>query len=56
MFFYAPKLVGGEGLGPFAGKGPEFMADSFTLKNITINKIGDDILVQGYPENSCLQV
>ena len=56
MFFYAPKLVGGEGLGPFAGKGPEFMADSFALKNITIKKVGDDILVQGYPENSCLQV
>ncbi len=56
MFFYAPKLVGGEGLGPFAGKGVGLMADAFSLKNISISRQGEDILVQGYPENPCLQV
>lgn len=56
MFFYAPKVVGGEGLGPFSGKGVELMADAIPLKNISITKIGGDILVQGYPENACLQV
>lgn len=56
MFFYAPKVVGGEGIGPFSGKGAELMVNALTFKNISIKKIGSDILVQGYPEYACLQV
>ncbi|ACM21025.1 2,5-diamino-6-(5'-phosphoribosylamino)-4-(3H)-pyrimidinone deaminase and 5-amino-6-(5'-phosphoribosylamino)uracil reductase [Geotalea daltonii FRC-32] len=55
MFFYAPKLVAGDGLGPFAGNGAGKMADALKLQWVTVTKIGVDILVQGYPEKICLQ-
>lgn len=55
LFFYAPKLVAGDGLGPFAGKGAPMMADAIKLNHFSVKKIGDDFLMQGYPEKKCLQ-
>jgi diaminohydroxyphosphoribosylaminopyrimidine deaminase / 5-amino-6-(5-phosphoribosylamino)uracil reductase len=54
LLFVAPKLVGGEGPGLFAGQGVELMADAFRLRDMTVRRLGDDILVTGYPEVSCL--
>jgi len=54
LLFIAPKLVGGEGPGLFAGQGVELMADAFRLRDMTVRRFGDDILVTGYPEVSCL--
>lgn len=57
MLFYAPKLLGGgDGFGLFAGKGPERMDAALRLKEISITRFGDDWLVEGYPERTCLQV
>lgn len=56
LLFYAPKLVGGEGMGLFAGVGIERMADALRLRNVTVTRFADDILVQGYPESVCSQV
>ncbi|KAF0218935.1 MAG: diaminohydroxyphosphoribosylaminopyrimidine [Geobacteraceae bacterium] len=56
LLFYAPKLVGGEGIGLFAGSGVERMADAVRLAHIDIRRFGDDILLQGYPEAACSQV
>ncbi len=57
MLFYAPKLLGGcDGLGLFAGKGVERMEEARKLNEISITRFGDDWLVQGYPERTCLQV
>ncbi len=55
LFFYAPKLVAGGGLGPFAGNGASMMADATKLNDLTVKKIGADFLIQGYPEKKCLQ-
>ena len=56
LLFYAPKLVGGDGPGLFAGSGVERMEDAIMLKNVTLTRIGEDILIQGYPEMSCSRV
>jgi diaminohydroxyphosphoribosylaminopyrimidine deaminase/5-amino-6-(5-phosphoribosylamino)uracil reductase len=47
--FYAPKLlVADRGIPMFRGEGPELMKDAQTLKRLSVSKIGDDILVEGY--------
>ncbi|MEI8356792.1 MAG: dihydrofolate reductase family protein, partial [Deltaproteobacteria bacterium] len=55
LFFYAPKLLGGEdGFGLFSGRGVESMADALKLSDIKINRFGEDFMLEGYPERSCL--
>jgi diaminohydroxyphosphoribosylaminopyrimidine deaminase / 5-amino-6-(5-phosphoribosylamino)uracil reductase len=57
LFFYAPKLVGGaDGYGLFAGRGVESMMDAQKLKDIRLHRFGEDFMVEGYPEKSCLPV
>jgi diaminohydroxyphosphoribosylaminopyrimidine deaminase/5-amino-6-(5-phosphoribosylamino)uracil reductase len=57
LFFYAPKLVGGaDGFGLFAGRGVETMADAQKLKDVKLHRFGEDFMVEGYPEKSCLPV
>jgi diaminohydroxyphosphoribosylaminopyrimidine deaminase/5-amino-6-(5-phosphoribosylamino)uracil reductase len=53
MLFYAPKLVGGDGPGLFAGKGVVLMNDAFRLRDVTLTRFADDIMIQGYPEPVC---
>jgi diaminohydroxyphosphoribosylaminopyrimidine deaminase/5-amino-6-(5-phosphoribosylamino)uracil reductase len=55
MLFYAPKLVGGDGPGLFAGRGAARMEDAIRLRDITYTRFGADLLIQGYPETPCLQ-
>ena len=49
-FFFAPKLVGGAGMEPFAGQGAASMADVVALKNITVREFGADLMITAYPE------
>ncbi len=57
LLFYAPKVLGGEdGFGLFSGKGIEKMDSAVTLKNIAVRRFGEDIMVEAYPEKSCLPV
>jgi len=57
LLFYAPKLVGGaDGFGLFAGRGVETMADAQQLRDIKLHRFGEDFMVEGYPEKSCLPV
>lgn len=53
LLFYAPKLVGGDGPGPFSGRGVTRMEDAVRLGNMTYTRFGDDLLMQGYPESAC---
>jgi len=46
--FFAPKLLGGEGVPMCAGPGPEWMKDALAIENMTVERVGADILVQGY--------
>ena len=54
LFFYAPKVIGGDGVGLFAGKGAATMADAVALRDIKVRRFGTDIMIEGYPEGRCL--
>ena len=49
MIFIAPKLVGGAGMGLFAGEGVALMKDAIRLEGMTVQRVGVDLLVQGTP-------
>lgn len=53
MFFYAPKIMGGnDGVPICRGKGPELMQDCVTLKDTRVQQFGEDVLVEGYIQHS----
>ena len=53
QFFYAPKILGGDdGVPICSGPGPELMSQSIALKDITVQRFDDDILIEGYVEKS----
>jgi diaminohydroxyphosphoribosylaminopyrimidine deaminase/5-amino-6-(5-phosphoribosylamino)uracil reductase len=47
-FFYAPKIVGGDGMGMIDALGVARMSQAREIKNLDVEKIGDDLLVTGY--------
>jgi diaminohydroxyphosphoribosylaminopyrimidine deaminase / 5-amino-6-(5-phosphoribosylamino)uracil reductase len=47
--FVAPKLLGGEGVPLASGRGPRRMADAIRLDEVQVERVGDDVLVQGRP-------
>jgi len=55
LFFFAPKLVGGNGKGVFTGAGAALMNDTVPLRIERISRVGGDILLEAYPEAACLQ-
>ena len=47
--FYAPKLLAGDdGVPICAGPGPALMRDSLMVKSIRTQRLGEDLLVEGY--------
>lgn len=53
MFFIAPKIIGGRGAKTSVeGDGISSMSDAIKLKDMTVKKIGDDLLVEGYPKKA----
>jgi diaminohydroxyphosphoribosylaminopyrimidine deaminase/5-amino-6-(5-phosphoribosylamino)uracil reductase len=53
QFFYAPKILGGDdGIPICSGPGAELMRQSITLKDIAVQRFGDDVLIQGYIEKA----
>jgi len=49
MFFYAPKILGGDdGMPVCKGPGPELMRDAMILKDVSSSRFDDDILIEGY--------
>ena len=50
LFFYAPKILGGDdGVPMCRGPGPELMKACIGLDHLTVERMGEDIMVQGYP-------
>ena len=48
VVFVAPKLVGGRGAkSPVEGEGLELMAQAQGLKNMTVERMGEDVLIRG---------
>ena len=49
LFFYAPKIIGGnDALSVVGGHGVDKLEDALLLKEITIRRFGEDTLIQGY--------
>ncbi len=51
VLFYAPKFLGGaDGFGLFAGPAGRMMAECRRLKDVTVRRFGDDVMMEAYPE------
>lgn len=49
LFFYAPKIIGGvKAPGIIGGMGIERLPDAINLEDITVKRVGEDIMVEGY--------
>jgi diaminohydroxyphosphoribosylaminopyrimidine deaminase/5-amino-6-(5-phosphoribosylamino)uracil reductase len=52
-FIVAPLIIGGtEAPNAIGGKGADSLAEALRLENISVNRLGDDIEVTGYPRSS----
>lgn len=48
-FFYAPKILGGDdGVSMCSGTGPDLMSRSIPVKDITVRRFDDDVMIEGY--------
>ena len=56
ILFIAPKLLGGEGKGLFAGTAVDWMQDAARVTIRKVARSGGDMLVIAVPEDTCLQV
>jgi diaminohydroxyphosphoribosylaminopyrimidine deaminase/5-amino-6-(5-phosphoribosylamino)uracil reductase len=54
VFFYAPKVLGSDGCSPFAITGTANMAGAIPFRDLTVRRVGADIMVTAYPERTCL--
>lgn len=49
-FYVAPKIIGGaEAPGPFQGKGIGDLEKAVVLDNLTVSRLGSDLLITAYP-------
>lgn len=49
LFFYAPKILGGDDGVPICrGVGPDLMSESVEVKDINVQRFGDDVMIEGY--------
>ena len=50
MAFIAPVIIGGEKApGPVGGAGVAYLADAWRLREVLVERVGDDVLITGYP-------
>ncbi len=49
MFFISPKIIGGKDSFPVVG-GKSFrrLEEAYTLKDVSVRRFGEDILIEGY--------
>lgn len=47
LVFIAPKVVGGDGIGPIAGHGIAQMEDALRISELTVEQSGDDLCFSG---------
>ena len=49
LFFYAPKILGGDdGIPICSGKGAAQMNKCIMINDISVHRLGDDVLIEGY--------
>jgi len=54
VFFYAPKVIGSDGFSPFAITGITDMAHSIPFHDLSMRRVGTDMMVSARPEKLCL--
>ncbi|MDY6825059.1 MAG: bifunctional diaminohydroxyphosphoribosylaminopyrimidine deaminase/5-amino-6-(5-phosphoribosylamino)uracil reductase RibD [Thermodesulfobacteriota bacterium] len=48
-FFYAPRILGGDdGIPVCSGKGPALMKDAIPVRDLTVHRFGEDVMMEGY--------
>ena len=48
--FIAPAIIGGAGApSPVEGQGADLLSETFKLRDVSVDQVGDDLLVKGYP-------
>jgi diaminohydroxyphosphoribosylaminopyrimidine deaminase/5-amino-6-(5-phosphoribosylamino)uracil reductase len=53
MVFIAPKIIGGvDSISSVGGESPAFLMNAIIMKDLSARKIGEDILIEGYPYKS----
>lgn len=55
VFFYAPKVIGCDGISPFSISGISDMKDSIVFNDLRVRRVGTDVMVNARPECSCSQ-
>lgn len=48
VFFYAPKIIGGDGVSMVGDLGKQSMEEAISIKNIKVRRFGDEMMVEGY--------
>lgn len=48
VFFYSPKIIGGDGVSMVGGLGKESIGEAINIKNIRVRRFGDEIMIEGY--------
>lgn len=49
VIFYAPKILGGDdGVPMCRGAGPDLMKEALAIRDMTVDRVAEDIVVQGY--------
>lgn len=54
LLFLSPKFLGGKAIGIFGGEGIKRLEEALCLERLKIKRVGEDILLEGYPKRVCL--
>lgn len=48
VFFYSPKIIGGDGVSMIGDLGKESVEEAVNIKNIRVRRFGDEVMIEGY--------
>ncbi len=48
VFFYSPKIIGGEAVSMVGHLGKQTIKDAISIKNIKVRRFGDEVMMEGY--------
>ena len=48
VFFYAPKIVGGDGVSMVGDLGKQSIENAIGIRNIKVRRFGDEMMIEGY--------
>lgn len=53
LLFLSPRFLGGKAIGIFGGEGIERLEEALCLDRLKMKRVGEDILLEGYPKKVC---